>query len=1058
VKEAVQFPQLIRFESFELNLRSGELCKNGERIKLPEQSFQILAMLLERPREVILRQEIQKKLWPNDTVVEFENSINAAIKKLRVALDDSADQPRFIETRARRGYRWIVPVQWVGVSPANLQAPAAGDVPPSGQVAAPHLIGKRVSHYRVLEILGGGGMGVVYKAEDIKLGRRVALKFLPEELADDTAAMERFRREARAASALNHPNICTIYGVEEHEGQPFIVMELLEGQTLRELITAVEAPQPGTRAKKGRLPLQRLLHLAIQIAEGLHAAHKKGIVHRDIKPANIFVTTDGQVKILDFGLAKLQESEIGDQQPTASWAQQPRREWSPYLTLTRTGVAIGTAGYMSPEQVKGEKLDARTDLFSFGLVLYEMAAGQRAFTGETAPILHNAILNRTPTPARELNPEIPPKLEVVINKALMKNRALRYQAASEMHADFENLQLASKPRRPGPRRSAIAASTFAMLAVVGVIFRFAKNQPSFPPGLPEIRQRQLTANSSENPVSSGAISPDGKYLAYVDLKGIHLKLIQTGEARTVTLPQILRESYVDWDIKAWFPDSTRFLATAFIRGLRPSIWTVPVMGGLPRKLRDNATAWAVSPDGTQVVFTTGPGSIGDREIWLMSPDGERAGKLYETDEQSDFERIEWSPDGQRLAYDREHRAADKVEEILETRDLKGGPAQAILTTRPYWEKDGLRDFLWLRDGRLIYALTDPDRNGPTCNYWEMQVDARTVKSRGVPRRLTDWAGFCLDQMSATEDGKRLTFTRFWGQNSVYVADLAANGTRISTPRHLTLSDGQEIPIAWSADSKAVVFESNRNGPWGIFRQSLDDEMPEPIVPSIAGRSELDGRMLRLSPHISSDGTWVFYPVLSERGGTLTAFQLMRVPAMGGPSQLVLTAPVCSTPRCARSPATLCVIDQRVPDGSQLIFRAFDQSQGRGRELARFDLDPNVSYNWDVSSDGTRIAIVPASKGTIHILSLRGQASQVIAVRGWSSLTSLDWAADARGMFASSPTSQGSVLLYIDLQGDTHVLWEQRGHMATYAVPSPDGRRVAISGWSGNSNLWMMENF
>jgi serine/threonine protein kinase/tetratricopeptide (TPR) repeat protein len=432
---AVHFPYLARFECFEVNVRSGELCKNHEKIQLPEQSFHILAMLLEQPGEVVSRHEIQKKLWPNDTVVEFENSINSAIKKLRLALGDSADKPRFIETLARRGYRWKVPVEWVQATGGKPQIPAAATVSPIDSFAA-RLIGKRVSHYRVLEILGGGGMGVVYKAEDIKLGRRVALKFLPEELSTDAGAVRRLEREARAASALNHPNICTIYEVEEHNGQPFIVMELLEGQTLRDLISLGET---GISEKRGRtgmpFPFPTLIDLGIQIARGLEVAHQKGIIHRDIKPANIFVSNHGQAKILDFGLARMEPKS-----PCPAVETSPAGEPFANPILTRIGAKMGTAGYMSPEQVRGDDLDARTDLFSFGLVLYEMAVGERAFMGDTTPILHDAILHREVPPVRDLNPHLPLQLDAIISKALEKDRNLRHQSATEMLADLQRLK------------------------------------------------------------------------------------------------------------------------------------------------------------------------------------------------------------------------------------------------------------------------------------------------------------------------------------------------------------------------------------------------------------------------------------------------------------------------------------------------------------------------------------------------------------------------------------------------------------------------------------------
>jgi serine/threonine protein kinase len=398
-----------RFGDFTLDVRTGELHGNGQSVLLGQQVFQILLILVEREGDLVSRDELRKMLWPNDTVVEFEHGINNSIKKLRRALDDSAEEPKYVGTIPRRGYRLLVSVEWIGGKIASDESPASdsdtkADPKPSLKVGT--LTGKIVSHYRVLELIGGGGMGMVYKAEDIKLGRRVGLKFLPEELADDPESLRRFEREACTASSLNHSNICSIYEFGEHEGQPFLVMELLEGETLRDRLAELAA-------RHSRMPVDDVMTVAIQIAEGLEAAHEQGIIHRDIKPANIFLTKKGPTKILDFGLAKLAalESQVdhADREQSACGSQPLADARGPAAeyTLTRTGTAMGTAGYMSPEQVRGEKLDSRTDLFSFGLVLYEMACGQRAFTGETAAILKDSILHRIPTPIRELNTSLP---------------------------------------------------------------------------------------------------------------------------------------------------------------------------------------------------------------------------------------------------------------------------------------------------------------------------------------------------------------------------------------------------------------------------------------------------------------------------------------------------------------------------------------------------------------------------------------------------------------------------------------------------------------------------
>ncbi len=462
-------PAELRFADFEVNPRSGALRRNGSKVKLQDQPFQILVLLLERRGEIVSREDIRQKLWTSDTFVDFDNGLNIAVKKLRIALGDDADAPAYIETLPRRGYRFIAPVTRTQDPPAEANG----------------LVGKKVSHYRVLEVIGGGGMGLVYKAEDLKLGRRVALKFLPEELATDSITLQRFDREARTASSLNHPHICTIYEVEEYEGQPFIVMELLEGETLRDRLAASE----------GALGLEEILDIALQVTDGLADAHERGIIHRDIKPANIFITNKGVCKILDFGLAKLVEAptmeepgfrpangepdlkgrgfsravaassfEVSGLQPRPGLepatndkndAFNGTPEGVPFqspssadATLTRTGSAMGTAGYMSPEQVRGEKLDARTDIFSFGLVLYEMATGQRAFSGETAAVVHEAIVNDTAITARELNPTLPAKLLTVIDKALEKDRERRYQSAAEMRADLTAATSGSICRQP----------------------------------------------------------------------------------------------------------------------------------------------------------------------------------------------------------------------------------------------------------------------------------------------------------------------------------------------------------------------------------------------------------------------------------------------------------------------------------------------------------------------------------------------------------------------------------------------------------------------------------
>ena len=435
--------ELIRFgEDFELDLRAYELRRGGRSLRLEPIPMGLLVLLVERRGVLVTRDQIVERVWDKNVYFDTDNSINSAVRKLRQALKDDPDRPKFILTVTGKGYRFVAPVEEV-VPPAALGREPKLESPSSDAA----LLGKKISHYRITQMLGGGGMGVVYKAEDLRLGRTVALKFLPSELDSDPVAFERLQREARAASSLDHPNICSIFQLDEHEGQPFIVMQFLEGQTLREWIESASATLPEER-------LANLVELAIQIADGLEAAHRNGIVHRDIKPTNIIITTRGQAKILDFGVAKFIDSMDAAEAKDAPHQATGEAPNDGDLHLTRTGASLGTPSYLSPEQIRREKIDARTDLFSFGLVLYEMATGHRAFSGSTVTMIREAVLSDALIPASGSDTSIPPILDHILAKALQKDRNLRYQSAAEMQTDLQGLKnsLAHEGRlTPAPR-------------------------------------------------------------------------------------------------------------------------------------------------------------------------------------------------------------------------------------------------------------------------------------------------------------------------------------------------------------------------------------------------------------------------------------------------------------------------------------------------------------------------------------------------------------------------------------------------------------------------------